>query len=171
MILSFYSSKTLLIFSLSITCDACAYQAQCNFLPQILAAEMKKMADQSAKEMRCTHGQSSLCVRKRHTQRVSGSDKYAAEGHTHSRTSSIGGGRRGVLLSHKGQGRDNYSARETSAKEENICMCVRKGRSSIGNAHAIAVTFISRIVGFQNSRQRFVKRIVKIFKEKRQRSI
>lgn len=121
--------------------------------------------------MRCTHGQGSLCVRERHRQRVSGSDKYAAEGHTHSRTSSIGGGRRGVLLSHKGQGRDNYSARETSAKEENICMCVRKGRSSIENAHAIAVTFISRIVGFQNSRQRFVKRIVEIFKEKRQRSI
>lgn len=82
--------------------------------------------------------------------------------HTHSRTSSIGGGRRGVLLSHKGQGRDNYSARETSAKEENICTCVRKGRSSIRNAHAIAVTFISRIVGFQNSRQRFARRIAEI---------
>lgn len=130
---------------------------------------MKEMADRSAKEMGYAHGQGLLCMRKRHRQRVSGSDKYTAEGHTHSRTSSIGGGRRGVLLSHNGQGRDNYSARETSAKEEN--MCVRKGRSSIGNAHAIAVTFISRIVGFQNSRQRFARWIVEIFKEKGQRSI
>lgn len=133
------------------------------------------MAESECKRDRGTPTQGSLCARKRHRQRVSGSDKYAAK-HTHSRTSSIGGGRRGVLPSHKGQGRDNYNARETSAKEENICMCVRRGRSSIGNAHAIAVTFISRIVeNFKtlgcDLRKESRKFPMEIFRGKSQRSI
>lgn len=50
--------------------------------------------------------------------------------------------RRSVLLSHKGQVRDNYCVRETSVKEKRIYIyiyiyvCVCKGRSSIGNARA-----------------------------------
>lgn len=38
------------------------------------------------------------------------------------------GGRRDVLLSHKGQGRDNYGARGTPVEEENIYACARGRR-------------------------------------------
>lgn len=51
------------------------------FLSQILTAEMKEITKR-VKEMGL-HGRVSLCVCKRHKQRVSGSDKYAVAGHIH----------------------------------------------------------------------------------------
>lgn len=137
------NSESLDIFSLLIACDATSLSLV-TFYPRFLQQKRDERRD-GANARQVEHTSGLICSADVTSNAHPEAINMPLQRHT--RTHALLRSRRtkcDVLLSHKGQSRDNYGARETPPEKENIYATAREGGIFyIGNTRAAVVMFIS----------------------------